>query len=235
MEFPIIIGDKKLTFDSSLVGVMVSGKEFIATKDSPLIYDQIKDRHETQLRLQMSSNTSTLIPALKVLGVPYPVYFDQEDVVKSQNDITFYWKKSQLAAYYNRYSTDNMLYPERKQVIKEAVAFIVNSGSLDLPEEYLTKLNEPCKLLGFYAGFPIFDSSTGMAKLLSRLGIHVGPESIMISTPLDEHATLVYDTATAIGSALKIQGVYKKNRVTFSDKKLVLDFLMKGALGKSEG
>jgi len=231
MEFPIEIQGKKLIFDSSLSGVMVSGKEFVATKDLPLIYYQIEDRHEPTVRLQMSSNTSTLIPALRVLGLPYPAYFDLEPVVKSQNDITFYWNKSQLAAYYNRFSTDRLEYPERKQVIKDAVAFLTGNRDLNLPEEYLHELSEPCKLLGFYQGFPVFDGSTGMAKLLSRIGIHVDPESIMISTPLDEHASLVYETATKIGSDLKLQGVYKKNRVVFAEKEKVFAYLIEKGLG----
>lgn len=236
MQFPIEVQDKKLIFDSSLSGVMVSGKELIATKDSPLVYHQVTellDRHEQTVRLQMSSNTSTLIPALRVLGLPYPAYFDREDVVNSQNDITFYWNKSQLAAYYNRYSTDRLEYPERKQVIKDAVEFLTSSTELTLPEEYLEHLKEPCKLLGFYRGFPVFDDATGMPKLLSRLGIHVGPESVMVSTPLDEHATLVYETATQIGSDLGIQGVYKKNRVSFAEKDPVVRYLKENGLGWS--
>jgi hypothetical protein len=234
MEFPVEIQGKKLIFDSSLSGVMVSGKELIATKDLPLIYHQVAelvDRNEKTVRLQMSSNTSTLIPALKVLGLRYPAYFDRKDVVNSQNDITFYWSKSQLAAFYNRYSTDRLEYPERKQVIKEAVAFLTSNAEFSLPEEYLAHLKEPCKLLGFYRGFPIFDDSTGMPKLLSRLGIHVGPESVMVSTPLDEHATLVYETATQIGTDLGIQGVYKKNRVSFAEKDLVINYLREKGLG----
>jgi hypothetical protein len=233
MEFPIVFGDKKMVFDSTLSGVMVSGKEFLATKDSELIYYQIQDRREEHIRLQMSSNTSTVIPALKVLGIPYPSYFDEEEVVKSQNDITFYWKKSKLAAYYNRYSTDALKNEERKPVIKEAIAFLTSGAPFDLPEEYLKELSEPCKLLGFYGGFPVFDSSTGMAKLLSRFGIHFDPESVMISTPMDEHANTVYELATKIGSALGIQGVYKKNRVTFSQKEMVVEFILREALGKS--
>lgn len=233
MEFPLVLGgDKKLIFDSELKGVMVSGKEFIATKDSPLIYDQLQGKkEESVVRVQMTANTSTLIPALRILGISYPAYFDERPVVESQNDVTFYWNKSKLAAYYNRYSTDHLLYADRKQIIKAAVAFLT-SDTFELPEEYLSELSKPCKVLGFFEGFPIFDSSTGLAKLVSRLGIHIDPESIMISTPFDEHSTLVYNLATKIGSDLGIQGVYKKNRVTFSEKELVLTHIMKYALGK---
>ncbi|MCC7303955.1 hypothetical protein IT418_00865 [bacterium] len=152
--------------------------------------------------------------------------------MNSQNDITFYWKKSQLAAYYNRYSTDNLKYAERQGVIKEAVAFITSGKVFDLPEEYLTELSEPCKILGFYGGFPIFDSSIGMAKLLSRLGIHVDLEAIMISTPMDEHAQTVYALAKEIEDKLVIQGFYKKNRVVIAERQKVFDFLMKSCLGR---
>lgn len=233
MEFPVFIGEKKLLFDSELQGVMIEGKEFISTKDTPLVYEQVKDKRSDHVRVQMSSNTSTLIPALRVLGISYPEYFDHKDVVQSQNNIRFYWNKSQLAAYYNRYSTDNMKYEDRKQTIKDAVAFLTSGKEFDLPEEYLHELSEPCKVLGFYGGFPIFDSSTGVAKLLSRLGIHIDPEVVMISTPMDEYATTVYELATELGSALGIQGVYKKNRVSFSEKEKVVEFLKREALGKS--
>ena len=56
----------------------------------------------------MSTNTSTLIPALRILVVPYSPYFDGREVVDSQNDITFYWEPSKLAAFYNRFSTDEL-------------------------------------------------------------------------------------------------------------------------------
>jgi hypothetical protein len=125
-----------------------------------------------------------------------------------------------------------MKFEDRKETIKAAVAFLVSDKSFELPEEYLKELSEPCTLLGFYGGFPIFDSSTGVAKLLSRFGIHFDPESVIISTPMDEHASVVYELATKIGSALGIQGVYKKNRVVFAEKKVVMDFIMKEALGK---
>ena len=234
MEFPVTVNGKTMVFDSELNGVMISGKEFVSTKDLPLVYEQVKDKRDEHVRLQMSSNTSTLIPALRVLGIPYSSYFDQEDVVNSQNDITFYWKPSKLAAYYNRFSTDLLEYETRKQTIKDAVQFITtNVENLDLKDEYIEQLLMPCRLLGFYGGFPIYDSKTGMAKLVSRVGIHIDPESIMISTPLDEHSRVVYDIATEIGSKLGIQGVYKKNRVTFSEKELVYKFLVENAVSKS--
>lgn len=227
-----MIGSKKLVFDSALQGVMIGGKEYTATKDMPLVYEQVKDITHEHVRVQMSSNTSTLIPALRVLGVTYPTYFDEPAVVASQNDISFYWNKSKLAAYYNRFSTDNLSYEERKETIKRAVAFLANNTVLELPEEYLKEMSEPCRFLGIFRGFPIFDSSTGVAKLLCRIGIHVDPEAVMISTPLDEHASLVYEIATQIGSELGIQGVYKKNRVSFSQKEQVLTYILKEALGK---
>ncbi|MFZ6022600.1 MAG: hypothetical protein ACOYT9_04000 [Patescibacteria group bacterium] len=232
MEFPVMIGDKKLVFDSNLQGVMVEGKEFVSTKDTPLVYEQVKDLRHAHVRTQMSSNTSTLIPALRVLGVRYPAYFDQPEVVASQNDISFYWNKSKLAAYYNRFSTDNLAYEVRKETIKKAVEFLANRDTIDLPEEYLKEMDEPCAFLGIFRGFPIFDSKTGVAKLLCRIGIHIDPEVVMISTPLDEHSSLVYELATQIGSELGIQGVYKKNRVSFSQKEQVVDFILKEARGK---
>jgi len=231
MEFPIEFQGKKLIFDSSLTGLMISGKELLATKDTPLIYYQLPERKEQTVRLQMSSNTSTLIPALKALGVSYPAYFDEKAVVESQNDITFYWKPSKLAAYYNRYSTDKLEYPQRKERIKEAVEFLTSNTAQTLPEEYLHELREPCRLVGFYKGFPIYDGSTGMAKLLSRIGIHIDSESVMVSTPLDEHASLVYEMATQLGTGLGIQGVYKKNRVVFAEKEKVVRYLQQQGLG----
>jgi hypothetical protein len=55
-----------------------------------------------------------------------------------------------------------------------------------LPEELLSRMLEPSRLLGFYQGFPIFDGSTGFAKLQSRLGIHLDAEPGIISTPLEK-------------------------------------------------
>ena len=114
------------------------------------------------------------IPALRTLGIPYSAYFDNREVVESQNDITFYWNPSKLAAFYNRFSTDELDYADREPVIRKAVEFFrSNPRRLPLPEELLARMSEPSRLLGFYQGFPIFDGSTGFAKLQSRQGIHL--------------------------------------------------------------
>jgi hypothetical protein len=144
--------------------------------------------------------------------------------VESQNDITFYWHPSKLAAYYNRYSTDELDYAEREPVIRQAVAFLTsNHESLPLPKELLARMSEPSRLLGFYQGFPIFDGSTGFAKLQSRLGIHVDPDSIMISTPLDKYEADVYELAEHIANETGLEYSKKKNRVMFlkKDEKLL--------------
>ena len=74
---------------------------------------------------------------------------------------------------------------------------------------------EPCRLLGFYQGFPIFDSSVGFAKLLSRLGIHIGSEEIMISTPLDRYESDIYELAELLSKETGLDYSKKKNRVLF--------------------
>ena len=73
----------------------------------------------------MSTNTSTLIPALRILGIPYHSYFDERPVVESQNNITFYWSPSRLAAFYNQFSTDELEYQDREPVIRQAVELFV--------------------------------------------------------------------------------------------------------------
>ena len=164
----------------------------------------------------MSTNTSTLIPALQVLGIPYHHYFDERPVVESQNDITFYWKPSRLAAFYNRFSTDELDYADREPVIRRAVEFLIsNDQALPLPEEHLARMQEPVRLLGFYQGFPIFDGSTGFAKLQSRLGIHLDPEAVMISTPLDRYEGDIYELADALAQETGLDYSKKKNRVIF--------------------
>jgi hypothetical protein len=74
---------------------------------------------------------------------------------------------------------------------------------------------EPSRLLGFYQGFPIFDGSTGFARLQSRLGIHVDPETVMISTPLDKYETDVYELAELLAKETGLDYSKKKNRVIF--------------------
>lgn len=223
MKFEIELDGKKLIFNSELTGLVVNGKEYVSDKEGVLIYDQTKNLKTSEVELQMSSNTSTLIPTLRVLSIPYSSYFDEKEVIESQNNITFYWNKSKLAAFYNRFSTDGLDYPEREPVIRKAVDFLIrNSKELPLENEFLARVLEPCKLVGFYQGFPIFDSSTGFAKLQSRLGIHIDPEAVMISTPLNKYEADVYELAEAISRLTDLDYSKKKNRVTFpKDQKLL--------------
>ena len=216
-----------MTFDSDLHGLKIGGTEYLSGRDGVLIYDQTRDLlqfHEVEL--QMSTNTSTLIPSFRALGIPYASYFDERRVVESQNDITFYWKPSQLAAFYNRYSTDELDYAEREPVIRRAVEFLISQPqTLLLPEELLSRMREPSRLLGFYQGFPIFDSSTGFAKLQSRLGIHVDSEAVMISTPLDKYEPDVYELAEALAQGAGLDYSKKKNRVIFPKDERLLKLL----------
>jgi len=99
----------------------VNGIEYVSGKEGVLIYEKTKDLRTDEVELQMSTNTSTLIPALHILGIPYNSYFDERPVVESQNDITFYWSPSKLAAFYNRFSTDELGYANREPVIRRAV------------------------------------------------------------------------------------------------------------------
>jgi hypothetical protein len=223
MRFEIEQGPKRLTFDSNLHGLRIKGREYLSGRDGVLIYDQTRDLRADAVELQMSTNTSTLIPAFRILGLPYSSYFDDKQVVQSQNDITFYWEPSKLAAFYNRFSTDELDYTERGPVIRQAVEFLrSNPGVLPLPEELLVRMLEPSRLLGFYQGFPIFDGSTGFAKLQSRLGIHLDPEEVMISTPLDKYEVDVYELAEALSRETGLSYSKKKNRVIFlKDEKLL--------------
>jgi hypothetical protein len=223
MQFEIKRHAKRLIFDSDLRGLNVNGREYISGQDGVLIYDQTRDVRADVVELQMSTNTSTLIPAFRILGVPYHSYFDERPVVESQNNITFYWTPSRLAAFYNRFSTDELEYKDRERVIRRAVNFLSsNVDNLPLEEEYLTRLLEPCKLLGFYQGFPIFDGSVGFAKLQSRLGIHIGREEVMVSTPLDRYESDVYELAELLGKETGLSYSKKKNRVIFAkDLKLL--------------
>jgi len=216
MRFQIELNAKRLLFDSDLHGVRIKGEEYLAGRDGVLIYDQTRDMGADEAELQMSTNTSTLIPTLRTLGIPYSPYFDERSVVESQNDITFYWNPSKLAAFYNRFSTDALDYAGREPVIRQAVDFLrSNPRTLPLPEELLAPMLEPSRLLGFYQGFPIFDGSTGFAKLQSRLGIHLDPEAIMISTPLDKYEADVYELAERLSRETGLSYSKKKNRVIF--------------------
>ena len=97
-----------------------------------------------------------------------------------------------------------------------------NTQALPLPEELLTRMTEPSTLLGFYEGFPIFDGSTGFARLQSRLGIHIDTETIMISTPLDKYEADVYEIAEKLEKETGLEPSKKKNRVMFlKDEKLL--------------
>lgn len=226
MHFDISIGPKQLTFDSDLHGVRINGTAYLAGRDGVLIYDQTRGLTAEQVEVQLSTNTSTLIPALRALGLAYAPYFDERPVVDSQNDITFYWKPSQLAAFYNRYSTDELDYAEREPVIRQAVDFLLATPvTLPLPEELLTRMSEPSRLLGFYAGFPIFDGSTGFARLQSRLGIHVDTETVMVSTPLDKYEADVYELAEQLARETGLEYSKKKNRVMFAKEAKLIKLL----------
>lgn len=223
MRFEIEHNSKRLTFDSELRGLKVNGFEYVSGKDGVLIYDKTRELRAEEVALQMSTNTSTLIPALRVLDIPYNPYFDERPVVESQNNITFYWNPSRLAAFYNRFSTDELEYTDREPVIRQAFDFLTsNADSLPLPEESLVRMLEPCKLLGFYQGFPIFDSSVGFARLQSRLGIHIGREEVMVSTPLDRYEADVYELAESLSRESGLSYSKKKNRVLFpKDQRLI--------------
>jgi hypothetical protein len=226
MRFEIERGPKRLIFDSDLRGLRVKGIEYNSGRDGVLIYDQTRDLQADEVELQMSTNTSTLIPALKTLGIAYHPYFDEKEVVESQNDITFYWNPSKLAAFYNLFSTDELDYAARELVIRQAVEFLAsNNQTLPLPEELLERMLEPPRLLGFYRGFPIFDGSTGFAKLQSRLGIHLDPEAVMISTPLDKYEGDVYELAGHLGRETGLDYSKKKNRVIFPKDERLLQLL----------
>jgi hypothetical protein len=216
MQFIIQRGAKRLIFDSELHGLRVGEEEYLAGKDGVLIYDKTEHLRANEVELQMSTNTSTLIPALRILGIPYNSHFDERPVVDSQNNITFYWNASKLAAFYNRFSTDEVPYEQRGPIIRQAVDFLSSHvESLPLQEEVLARLMGPCKLLGFYQGFPIFDSAVGLAKLQSRLGIHIDRDDIMISTPLDRYEADIYELAELLRSETGLDYSKKKNRVVF--------------------
>ena len=226
MRFDIEQDPKRLIFDSDLHGLKVNGVEYISGRDGILIYDQVSNLRAGEVELQMSTNTSSLIPAFLILGIPYNSYFDERPVVESQNDITFYWNPSRLAAFYNRFSTDELEYKDREDLIRRAVDFLASTrDELPLQDEFLTRMLEPCKLLGFYQGFPIFDSSAGFAQLQSRLGIHVGKEDVMVSTPLDQYEPDVYSLAEYINKETGLMYSRKKNRVVFQKTNMLLELL----------
>lgn len=227
MRFEIELGLKRLLFDSDLHGLRINDTDYLSGRDGLLIYDQTRGLPPTdKVELQMSTNTSALIPALRMLGIRYAPYFDERPVVESQNDITFYWKPSKLAAFYNRYSTDELDYANREPVIRQAVDLLTsNPQTLPLPEELLKRMSEPSRLLGFYEGFPIFDGTAGFAKLQSRLGIHVDTETVMISTPLDRYEADVYELAEKLGRETGLEYSKKKNRVMFPKEEKLLKTL----------
>ena len=226
MRFELEIGPKHLVFDSDLHGLRIKGTEYLSGRDGVLIYDQTWAVHSNEVELQISTNTSTLIPALRALGIAYSPYFDERPVVESQNDVTFYWQPSKLAAFYNRFSTDELDYADREPVIRRAVEFLtVNHQTLPLTEELLSRMLEPSRLLGFYQGFPIFDGSTGFARLQSRLGIHVDSETVMVSTPLDKYEGDVYELAESLAQETGLEYSKKKNRVMFIKDERLLEVL----------
>jgi len=224
MRFEIEQNKKRLVFDSDLHGLRVNGVDYLAGRDGVLIYDQVNGLRANEVELQLSTNTSALIPALRILGISYSSYFDERPVVESQNNITFYWQPSKLAAFYNRFSTDELEYENREPVIRQAVEFLVaNIDKLPLEEEYLSRMMEPCKLLGFYQGFPIFDGSVGFAPLQSRLGIHVGTEDVMISTPLDRYEADIFELAELISKETGLDYSKKKNRTIFPKNSKIIE------------
>ncbi len=98
----ISIGSKKLIFDSELHGLVVEGMNYLAEQDGVLIYDKTKNLKSDEVRLQLSTNTSTLVPALRILGISYNPYFDDREVIESQNDITLSPSKNPLFLIENR-------------------------------------------------------------------------------------------------------------------------------------
>ena len=124
MRFEIELGPKRLIFDSDLHGLRINGTEYLSGRDGALIYDKTSDVQADEVELQMSTNTSTLIPGIESTGDSLSFLLDERPVVESQNDITFYWKPSKLAAFYNRFSTDELDYADREPVIRQAVEFL---------------------------------------------------------------------------------------------------------------
>jgi hypothetical protein len=71
MRFEIKLAPKYLLFDSDLHGLKIKGMDYLSGRDGILIYDKTRDVTTDVVELQMSTNTSTLIPALRALGIPY--------------------------------------------------------------------------------------------------------------------------------------------------------------------
>lgn len=229
MKFTIRLSkNRKLEFSTDMNGLIVDGKEYFADSDGILIYDKTKKLKAERVTCQYSTNTSTVIPALRILGVSYNSYFDQRPVIESQNDITFYWNPSKLAAFYNRYSTDELEYKKREPVIRKAITFLHESAEKRenfLPEELLKKMQEPCELMEFYKGFPIFNATKGMPKLLCLLGIHVGIESIMVSTPMNKYADDIEAVTKSLEQETGLHATRKKNRTVFPRTQKILTAL----------
>lgn len=225
IRFEIFFENKKLIFDSATHGLKVGEIMYQSGDDGILVYDQTVGLQSNEVICQLSSNTSTLIPALKILGIPYDSYFDRREVIESQNNISFYWDRSRLAAFYNRYSTDGIDIEKRESIVRSAIDFLTNQKNMNknfLPQEKLERLSHQCKLLGFYEGFPIFDAEFGMPQLLSRLGIHIGNDSILVSTPIDKYQNDVYLLSKKIEDKTRIKGFRKKNRVRFEKTPKIL-------------
>src|SRR3989338_455192 len=190
VEFTLTLASgKSLTFSTHTHGLIIKGKEYLAGNDGILIYTKTRRLKADSVVCQLSTNTSTLIPALRTLGLKYHPYFDRPEVAASQNNIAFYWSSSRLAAFYNRYSTSHLDYPKRRSVIKKAVAFLLETAKSKA--SFLPR------------------------KMLSRLGIHVDKNEVMISTPLDQHSREVRRLARQLETLLGIKASYKKNRVVF--------------------
>ena len=233
-RFSITISTQSiLHFDAAQDGVLVRGVSYLSGEDGELIYDQVEGLRADEVTCQLSTNTSSLIPALRMLGISYNSYFDQRPVVESQNDIRFYWNPSRLAAFYNRFGTDGTPDNEREEIIRRGVDFLLDtadSGDDFLPEEMLKEFYEPCVLLGFYQGLAIYDAHAGLPQLRSRLGIHVGVESILISTPMDRYADDVAEVAHKIERISGVSSHPKKNRYRFPRDRRVLE-----VIGLAEG
>ena len=67
-------------------------------------------------------------------------------------------------------------------------------------------------------GVFVYDVQTGtagFARLQSRLRIHVDPEAVLISTPLDKYESDVYELAEVLAKETGLDYSKKKNRVIF--------------------
>lgn len=67
MRFDMERGPKRLIVDSDLHGLRINGTQYVSGRDGFLIYDQTRDLQTDEVELQLSTNTSTLIPALRAL------------------------------------------------------------------------------------------------------------------------------------------------------------------------